>query len=298
MKIVHVTDTHLGIDRWYRGAPVGWRRADDHLEALRMAVAPALEGKVDVVLHTGDLFDRSQPPPRVVADVHTLLAEVGRRVPVILLPGNHDRRGLTRHFPVAIPGVHVHDAPGQVDVAGVRLAVVPFFRDAGTWSAAAGLAWSGGADLLLAHQAFHGSKVPGITFRAGVQADTVGARHLPRGARLVACGHIHPRQVVRVGEAEVVFPGSSERTAFTERGEAKGVVHWTFGRSVTWEWVDLPTRPMRVVEAPADVGAVCAGELVHLRGEARTIEVEAAAIARGGWVDAWAYPTGQLKLFG
>lgn len=298
MNILHVTDTHLGIDRWYRGAPPGWRRADDHMAALRTAVAPALEGEIDLILHTGDLFDRSQPPPRVVAEAAALLAELGRHVPVVLMPGNHDRRGLSRHFPHPIPGVQVHDAPARVEVKGLRLAVVPFFRDAGTWQAAAGIAASGGVDLLLAHQAFHGSRVPGITFRAGVQAETIGARHIPRGVRHVACGHIHPRQVVTVGDAEVVFPGASERTAFVEREDTKGAVRWTFGRSLEWHWVDLPTRPMRQLEVPDDVAHVAPGELVYLRGDARTVEVERAVIARGGWVDAWAYPTGQLKLFG
>ena len=55
---------------------------------------------------------------------------------------------------------------------------------------------------------------------------------------------------------------------------------------------------MRVVESVSGLDAVSVGDLVHLQGEARSVEVERAVIARGGWVDAWAYPTRQLKLFG
>ena len=62
MRILHVTDTHLGYEAWFRGAPPGWSRADDHLEAFRLALRPAFQEEVDLVVHSGDLFNRSTPP--------------------------------------------------------------------------------------------------------------------------------------------------------------------------------------------------------------------------------------------
>jgi exonuclease SbcD len=298
VRLLHVTDTHLGVDRWYRGAPSGWRRGDDHLAAFRAALAPAFAGEVDLVLHTGDLFDRSRPPPRAVAAAVALLTEVARCVPVLVLPGNHDRRGLRAHLGGDLPGVTVVDEAAPVRLAGLRLAIVPYLPDADGWAAAAAFACHGGVDLLLAHQAFDGVRVPGFTFRVGAQADTVGAAHLPVGVRHILCGHIHPRQVVDVGEAVVVHPGSSERTSFGEREETKGTAIWELGGAPTWRFVDGATRPMHVVDGPEDLDAVGAGDLVLLRGAAQDAEVERAALARGGWVSPWAPPTAQLPLFG
>lgn len=106
MRVLHVSDTHLGAAGWARGAPPGWSRADDHLAAFRRALCtPA-----DLIVHTGDVFDRSRPPARAVREAVDLLVETARRVPVVLLAGNHDRRGLRPSLPTAAAGLlRVHD---------------------------------------------------------------------------------------------------------------------------------------------------------------------------------------------
>jgi len=247
--------------------------------AFRRALEPALREEVDLVVHTGDLFNRSRPPARTVARASALLREVARRVPVVLLPGNHDRRGLRRHLPHPDPGLVVVDRPTRVAVAGLALALVPFLRTAEGWAEGAHRAVGPGVDLLLAHQAFHGARVPGLVFRVGAQRDTVGAMHLPGGVRHVLCGHIHPRQVLRVGDAEVVHPGATERAAFSERGETKGYALWDLGGRISWRFVDLPSREMVVITRPVDLEAVVPGGLVRL---VTTAVSEAAVLERGG----------------
>lgn len=297
MRILHVTDTHLGVDRWFRGAPAGWRRGDDHVFALRAALAPAWQGKVDLVVHTGDLFDRSRPPARAVTAAVDLFSDLGRIVPTVIMPGNHDRRGVRVHLG-DLPGVEIIDVAARVRIAGLRLAMVPYLATAEAWAAAAAEACRGGVDLLLAHQAFDGVRVPGFTFRVGTAPDTVGAAHLPPGVRHVLCGHIHPRQVVPIGDAVVVHPGSTERTAFTERAETKGAAIWELGGPApTWRFVDGAARPMHVVTDPDMLEDVGPGHLVLLKGAAETVEVEQALLERGAWVSPWARPTGQLQLF-
>jgi DNA repair exonuclease SbcCD nuclease subunit len=299
VRLLHLTDTHLGVDRWFRGAPPGWRRCDDHLAAFRRALGPALRRQVDVVVHTGDLFDRSQPPARAVAEAAAVLEEVARLVPVLLMPGNHDRRGLRGHLP-HIPGVEVVDRPATVALGGVRLAVVPWMAEAAAWADAARAVWREGADLLLAHQAFDGTRVPHHVFRAGIEPDTVGAEHLPPGVTHILCGHIHPRQAVRVGGAMVVIPGSTERTAFNERFERKGTAVWELGSTPTWRFVDLPSRPMHLVRTIAECDRVEPGSLVRLdRTASDPAALEQEILARGGWVEPWAAPeTRQVPLFG
>ncbi|MEQ1502506.1 MAG: metallophosphoesterase, partial [Myxococcota bacterium] len=235
MELLHVTDTHLGA-RWpLIGAPPTLR-ADDHARALELALAPALREEVDLVVHSGDLFDRSAPDRVAVAVARRLLGEAARRVPVVIIPGNHDRVGLTATIG-GLPGVHVADVPERRVVGGLALGLVPYCRTAEAFAAA--VAGFGAVDLVVAHQAFDGHRLPpspgraaGFRFRVGAQAETIGAQHLPRAVRHVACGHLHPRQVVEVGHATVVTPGSTERTAFAEAGQTKGYARWRFGASV------------------------------------------------------------------
>ncbi len=293
MKLLHVTDTHLGIDRWYQGAPPGWRRSDDHLAALALALAPARRGEVDLVVHSGDLFDRSRAPAKAVVAAAALFADVASVVPVLLLPGNHDARGLGPHFPTPIPGVQIVDQPTRVSIAGVAVAVVPYFKRANDWAAAA--APFAGVDLLVCHQSFHGCYVPGYTFRPGGNDETVAARQVPRvGA--VLCGHIHTRQTLDLGQTRVVFPGSSERTSFTERHETKGYATWELGATFHPTFVDLPTRPMQVVRVPADLDGVSPGCLVHVSAD-DPAELEVHAFRRGAYVTGRAAPSAQVPLF-
>jgi DNA repair exonuclease SbcCD nuclease subunit len=275
VRVLHVTDTHLGIVRPIRGGPPGWTRADDHLAALRAALRHGEESGCELVVHSGDLFDRSRPPRRAVLAAEALLREAARRVPVLLVPGNHDRRGLSRWLPH--PDLRVHDRPARVVVRGLALGLVPFRPTAEAFAEAARP--FAGVDALVAHQGFHGARVPGLVFTAGTQPDTVGAEHLPHGVRVVLCGHLHPRQVVRLGEAAVVQPGSTERTSWTERHEAKGWAVWEFGATATWRFVDGPARPMLDVDGPDDLARVVPGALVRARGVP-----EPEVTARGGWL--------------
>lgn len=294
VRLLHVTDTHLGLDAWYEGAPKGWRRADDHHDALHRALEPARRGEVDGVVHTGDVFDRSRPPPRAVFAAAALLTEIATYVPVLVLAGNHDRHGIRRHFPDGLPGVRLFDGPARLDFCGVDLAVVPYLREAGAWAAAATIAH--GADLLLCHQSFDGCRVPGHVFRPGQHAETVAAHQLPHVSH-IACGHLHPRQRFRLGEAEIVMPGSTERTAFVERFQPKGVARWEFGATTTCRFDDVPTRRMVALEREEDVLGVGPGDLVWLHRSAPEDWAEGAR-ARGGWTIPRPKPKRQVALFG
>lgn len=294
--LLHVTDTHLGVGGWYRGAPPGWTRADDHIRALRIALAPARRGEVDGVIHSGDLFDRSEPPPAAVAAARDLLAEVGRRVPVVVIPGNHDRRGIAGTVG-GLSGVTVCDTPAVVTLAGVKLALLPWLPEAQAWVDSATRLADAGADLWVCHAAFAGARVPGFTFKEGYPKETLGARAIPRGVKHVLCGHIHHRQVLRLGDAHVVMAGSAERTSLVERDDTKGVVHWELEREIVWSFRDLPSRPMRRVDHEDDLDRVGTEQLVHLGPEARTPEMEAEVLRRGAWVHPWKPPRTQTSLF-
>jgi predicted phosphodiesterase len=279
MRVLHLSDTHLGAAGWARGAPRGWSRADDHLAAFRRL----LSTPADLIVHTGDVFDRSRPPASAIRAAVDLLVATARRVPVVLLAGNHDRRGLLPSLPSHVPGLTVIDEAQGVRVAGLQLAIVPYVDVAHGWAHLAGRAVGGGADLLLCHQAFDGARVPSFTFRVGVQRDTIGPEHLPVGVRYILCGHIHPRQDLPCGDATVVMPGSTERTSFTEADEAKSALLWNLGRRVRWDPIDAMPRPMVRVTSPMDLGRVGPGTLVRVADGPQRHALEALAFAAGAW---------------
>lgn len=284
MRILHLSDTHLGVRKFARGAPPRWSRAADHHQVFREALAPARWEEVDLVVHSGDLFNRSRPPRTWAQKAIETLCRAARRVPVVVISGNHDRRGLRRHLPTEAPGLTVVDTPTRLTHRGVALGLVPFRRRADDWATAAREAVGPGVDLLVTHQAFDGARVPGLTFRVGAQRDTVGPQHLPPGISHVLCGHIHPRQVIEVGPTTVVHAGSTERTSFSECRQTKGTVLWDLGERRPWRYVDHPTRPMVVVTRPDQLGRVRPESLVNIPRRAWTEDLEQAVMARGGWV--------------
>ena len=277
MRILHLTDTHLGAHLSVLGAPEGWHRGDDHAHAVAHALAPALRGEVDVVVHTGDVFNRSRPSPRAMRDAARLFTAAAQRVPVVLLPGNHDRHGVRRSLPMDHPNLHVFDRPTRFVLGELALGLVPFFRRADHWATAARAVCAPGVDLLLTHMAFDGAKVPGFTFRADRRADTIGRRHLPAGVHTILCGHIHPRQVTHIDGVQVIQPGATERTAFSEAQQTKGALRMEWGRTLQWRWQDGPSRPMVTLTRP---GPVQPGSLVRNQtGVPDEVWVE-----RGAWV--------------
>lgn len=309
MRILHITDTHLGIRRHFRGAPAGWSRADDHLVSFKAALAyarDAILGRVDAVIHSGDLFDRSHPPADAVQAAIEAITETAREVPVYLMPGNHDRLGLLHQAGGGfgrIPGLTVTDHPLAVDILGARIGLVPFQREPLAWAAAASSL--GDCDVLVAHQAFSGARVGRYRFLAGIDPETIGAHHLPQSAKTILCGHIHPRQSHTVRHARghsvtVHYPGSTERTAFSERRETKGCGLLELGQAAVYQTIDLPARPMAEIHDEADAATAAPETLVRLAGAARTRDIEDYVLSRGAWVVPWKDDVAQrqIGLFG
>ena len=279
-RVLFVSDTHLGFDLPARPRVERRRRGPDFFANFERALAPALRGEADVVVHGGDLLYRSRVPAELVhLALQPLLRVAEAGVPVLLVPGNHERSVLPRPLFALHPRLHVFRAPGTVVVerAGLRVAVagLPYVRDVRA-SFLAQLAATryrdspADARVLVLHHCVEGATCgppPGFTFRDG--ADVVRARDLPADVAVVLCGHVHRHQVLRrdlAGRplpAPVVYAGSVERTSFAERDEAKGYVVATVaaggagGRLAGLEFHPLPSRPMRVHEIQAaDAGSV------------------------------------------
>ncbi len=272
IRVLLLADTHLGFDLPVRPRSPRRRRGEDFFANTRRALEPALRGEVELVVHGGDLLYRSKVPPSLVqAALEPLLEVADGGVPVVLVPGNHERSALPYPMLASHRNLYVLDRPRTLDLslAGSRVAVAgfPCERDRicdrfHELVAATGiLGAEADVRLLCLHQTVEGARVEGYTFKTG--ADVVRGRDIPEGIAAVLCGHIHRAQLLthdlagRELAAPVVYPGSVERTGFVERHEAKGFVLLELvpgsggGRLRRRRFVELPARPMVVLNLDA-----------------------------------------------
>jgi exonuclease SbcD len=274
LRLLLLADTHLGFDFPVRPRVERRRRGEDFFANTRAALAPALRGEVDFVVHAGDLFFRSRVPPRIVTLAFDLLLEVAERTPLFLVPGNHERSVLPRSLLLAHRNVHIFDAPKthRLELEGVTLALSGFpcaaevRRELPTLLERTG--WrerSADVRLLCLHQAVEGARVGPVDFTFRDGNDVVRRSDLPPGFAAVLAGHVHRFQILdrdRSGRPlppPVFVPGSVERTSFAERNEPKGALLLEVepgggagGRVVHWEFRELPARPMFDLEIDAD----------------------------------------------
>src|SRR5262245_9558747 len=137
IRVLLLADSHLGFDLPVRPRVERRRRGHDFLANYAAALKPALEGEVDIVVHAGDVFDRSRIVPSLAYQAFEPLCRAADRgVPVFIVPGNHQRSRLPHLRFASHPGVHVFDQPRTfvTEVRGTRIALAgfPYERDVRT----------------------------------------------------------------------------------------------------------------------------------------------------------------------
>lgn len=221
-----------------------------------------------MVVHAGDVFDRSRVVPSLAWQALEPLVRIAESgVPVLVVPGNHERSHIPHQRFAHHPHVHVFDRPKTVHVqsCGRRIAFAGFpyerrsvrvrFRD--LLREAGSSMHDADVSFLCIHHCVEGATVGPGNFTFTTASDVIRGRDLPHRCAAVLSGHIHRHQVLThdvngsLLPAPVLYPGSIERTATAEIGERKGYMlldvplddprsrlHWTFR--------ELPSRPMIV----------------------------------------------------
>jgi DNA repair protein SbcD/Mre11 len=239
VRILLLADTHLGFDMPRRPRVERARRGAGFFANYARALAPALSGSVDLVVHGGDLLYRSRVDPGLVLMAFEPLLHIAEcGVPIAIVPGNHERSAIPHPLLVRHPNIHVFLRPATycLEIAGLRVSLsgFPFQRDHVRDAFPRNLddtRWRDAeADvrLLCMHQAVEGAVVGAQEFMFRDGPDVVRGCDLLRGFAAVLSGHIHRRQTLRRGPGggafpvPVVYPGSTERTSWAERFEQKG----------------------------------------------------------------------------
>ena len=271
LRVLLVADSHLGFDLPVSPRIKRRRRGEDFFANHEMALASAFAHEVDVVVHAGDVFDRPGVRAEVALRAYAPLRAIAARgIPVVVVPGNHEKSQLPHGHLLTHPNVHVFSQPRTVklDVRGIRLALAGFpyvRRDVRTrmlelvqhtgWRAT-----DADCSLLCVHHCVESATVGPGNYTFTTASDVIRHADVPLGFTAVLAGHIHRSQRLDVDldgralNAPVLYPGSVERTSLAEMDEPKGyMVLELDGNEVRHSTHLLPARPMLRVDLEANV---------------------------------------------
>ena len=235
----------------------------------------ALEHEVDLFIHSGDLFNKYYIPRENLDSLTRPVLDLARAgVPVLMIPGNHERSEFPFDLFHGTPGIFVFDRPKSLsfvlDGYSVGIAGFPFIRNDSkiTFFKALMETEYGGLrcdfNLLVTHQAFDMATVGpvGFIFRPG-RSDTVSRSTVPLDFEYIAAGHIHRYQILThplKPSLQFVYPGSTQRMSFAEMYEQKGFVKGELMNDrIETRFLPLPSHDMEMVEikTAGRTGAEC-----------------------------------------
>lgn len=239
MKIVHISDTHLGARELHHTDAQGRNvREQDVYAAFARAIDKAIELEPAAVVHSGDLFHGYHP---AAAALGVALDQIGRLreagIEFVAVAGNHSTpRGRAIAHPFSLlrrfGAEAVHEGPRRLRFGELGVTAVPHSHDheeLAAWIAAAEPDPQACFNVLVAHL--------GLAGLARVGAGEPGAAELPgeilesvAGFDYIALGHLHQFDRPR---ANAVYAGSVERLSWADQARRKGIVE-----------VDLAADPM------------------------------------------------------
>jgi len=249
MRIAHISDTHLG----YRQYNLD-ERENDFYDAFSEAIDKAIEERVDVLIHSGDLFDSSTPPIKALYTFKNALKKIEGKMKVFTVLGDHDipkRRGMPPHklFDIRVLGV------GRLEweeVDGVLIAGISNLRGRGIELLKEELekfdavAEKYKKSILIAHQAIEKY----LPFEGAYE---LKEDDLPRNATYYAFGHLHSRLTARFGNGYLAYAGSTEIirrdeiSSWSKKGKGFYLVDLDGDEAAIHE-VNLDIRPQIEVE--------------------------------------------------
>jgi exonuclease SbcD len=301
VKIVHTSDWHVG-RRWK-----GIQRLDELAAVLDHLATFIEDHSIDLVLHTGDVFESRNPPAEAEQLVNRFLLRVGRTgAHMLVVAGNHDdplrldaRSMLTELVNVQILGRPRPAARGGARTIETRsgekaiVAALPF-ASPGSWVSALDIAGEEASarikyarmferavrdlcgafrpdavNILMAHTHIEGAIFGESERRVHLGEDWAALpESLPSHASYIALGHIHRPQKIE-GPVPTYYAGSLLQMDFGEAGEEK-----------TFVVVDATAGGMATVEHIPYEGGL---PLVDIRATLEELE-ETADQDRKGWL--------------
>jgi len=271
VRVLHISDTHLGFSAFSRLDPIEGinQRESDFYDAFRQAVDKAVSLRPDVVIHAGDLFDTVRPQNRAIDFAlrqMIRLSEAG--IETVLISGNHStprikETGTIFRIFEHLPHIHSVHEPGvskvivgDLTVHAVPHSVTPPLQDV-VREASPSKATK--YNVLVLHAGILDSKAYKMD---EFNEQNVPASAVSGGFDYTALGHFHKFTEIRPG---MYYSGSTERLGFGEVDQAKGVVEVDLGTGKVG-FHELRTRGMIDIE-PIDASKLTSSEILKVTRE-------------------------------
>jgi DNA repair exonuclease SbcCD nuclease subunit len=243
------------------------------MDNFSLIINEAMKPDVDLFIHAGDLYNRSKPPDTVIKETQTLLFQLAVHKPVIIIPGNHERSLLKASLLNSFSDIHIFNRPKtlEIEINGFSIGITgfPFVRHDFPKKFTSILKKTGhdvkkhDYKILIMHQLLD-------TATVGIHNYTFNMRNpevlplamIPNSFDYIAMGHVHRYQRIFPVQARrnpVIYPGSIERTSFTEVNEQKGYIiadsHLNVDKKTTRtnvKFIELPSRNMYLYKLHVD----------------------------------------------
>ncbi len=258
MRIAIVSDLHIGYERFYEDA---YSQAK---EALHAAGETA-----DAIILPGDIFDRRNPHPDAIGQAISLFRDISRKewgakvvefitytdtqsfttVPVIAIPGTHERVAEGKENPLGLLGlagllVDASESRVTIEKDGERVSVFGLGglseeRVKPTLAELSPKPVRGNFNIFMFHQSIY-ELLP-------FSDDFIRFDDLPNGFDLYVDGHIHNRIVDQAHGKPFLIPGSTVLTQLKEgEQEPKGFFVYDT-KANTYEFNEIRSRPFSFV---------------------------------------------------
>ena len=250
VRLAHISDTHLGYTRYAKLHPETSRnqREVDVQDAYGRAVDAILERDVDLVIHSGDVFDSVRPATHVIIGFLKQTFRLTREdIPYLVAAGNHETprlRSTTAALEYAnlVNAVSAHGFDVEYHLeeagdAGVGVTLVPHGAVFGTGAVTP--ARDADVNVLVTH-----GMVPGLEARQHEMGEAnLQSGMLEGGFDYIALGHYHE---FHEHKPNAFYAGATERFGFGEVESKPGfaIVEFDGGGLKSVEHVEIEVRPM------------------------------------------------------
>lgn len=255
MKILHVSDTHLGFSAYRKATPDGINQREmDIYRAFEQFIDYAIDEKPDLIIHAGDLFDSVRPNNRAITfAVNQIFRLTKKEIPVVIISGNHEHPKLketghifsifdniehtypiyngkyeTLFFEIENKKIAVHAIPQCNSKKEYNYELKKLKPDK-----------TSDYNILVSHGSVTG--VQNFTMNEFNEL-IIPAKILSRNFDYIALGHFH--RYTQLAD-NAFYSGSTESLTFTDANDKKGFLELDVSdKKIKPKFIEIETRPM------------------------------------------------------
>ena len=255
MKILHVSDTHLGYSAYRKATENGVNQREiDIYDSFKQFVDYAIKNKPDLVIHAGDLFDSVRPNNRAITfSIKQILRFSKAKIPFIVIAGNHEHPKLkeTGHiFSIFDHIEHVYPIYNEkyetlsfiINKQKITIHAIPqcsLKTDFDKELTELKPDYKSDYNVFIAHGAVTGVKAFSMN---EFNELFIPANALSNDFDYIALGHYHKYTKI---SKNAFYSGSTDNLTFTDAGDQKGFIELELNNKILkTKFIPLKNRPM------------------------------------------------------